>query len=191
MKNKSIEITSKEDLIKFLKTNNVDISNWGKLGHKSVDNLFDEIVEKDCLIREGPLREISIAVINLKKQGNLLIEKSQKMKSGFIRKRNKLPREKIKQNENVMIASYRCMKEEINLDISDFNIIKISDEPQIYIKESASYPNLKTKYLHYDVFIETNKLPIGDFTTMENGEKHDPVEFHFWTWSPYSNFKNK
>ncbi len=185
----NIQIKNKTNLIDFLNENNIDISEWGKQGHKSIDNLLGELHEKDCIIKTEVIREISIAVVNIENKGKLLFEESQKMKNGFIRQRNKLPREKIKQNEEVIEAAYRCLKEEINLEVEDFTIIKVCETPKVYTKVSASYPNLKTRYLHYDIFVSTDKLPNENFTTKENGEEHDPVDIHYWAWVTKNNIK--
>ncbi len=187
----NIQIKTKTNLISFLKENNIDVSEWGKQGHKSIDNLLAELQEEDCVIKTEAIREISIAVINIENKGKLLFEESQRMKNGFIRQRNKLPREKIKQNEEVIEAAHRCLKEEVNLQVEDFTIIKASKTPKVYIKESASYPNLKTRYLHYDIFVSTDKLPNENFTTKENGEEHDPVDIHYWTWITKNNIFEK
>jgi len=168
------------DLIKCLKRT-IDISKWGKNGYKSIENLWEEIKNKDCVISENVIRQISIAVINIEKDKHVLIESSQKLKDGFVRNRNKLPREKIKEGETILNASIRCLKEELNLEEIRFEITNIVNNPKIYTKESASYPGLKTEYIQYDVYVQAD-LPFSDFSTKESGEIHDPVDVHFWKW---------
>lgn len=175
-------IKSLSHLCRFLSESNIDYSKWGKNEYKSINDLYLEIVNGDCMIEDGPVRQISISVVNISVDEYILYEKGQMMKSGSYRKRNKLPREKIKVGEGANNAAIRCMKEELGLQRDEYEILSVAKEPIVYVKESASYPNLKTRYLQYDVIVGTKALPSSDFETNESGDIHDPVMAHYWEW---------
>jgi len=177
-------------LVDLLQSKSIDISKWGKGIFKSVDNLFDEIRKSDCILTDEPTRIISIAVIKIIRENNILIEQSQKMRNGIFRLRNKLPREKIKIGESIKHAAIRCLNEELNISNNDFRILSIKEEPKVFLKESDSYPELITKYNQYDVSVQAKSLPLNDFSTNEKGEEHDPVEIHFWRWVPLNQITN-
>ena len=175
-------IQSVSDLIILLNANGIDASSWGRAGFKSLENLYSEIINGDCLISEDAIRQISIAVIRIELDGFLLYENGQRLRNGYYRERKKLPREKIKLGENINSATIRCMSEELRLGVDDFKVISINEDAQIYLKNSASYPNLNTRYKQYDVVVETDALPFEDFSTKESGDIYDPVEVHYWKW---------
>lgn len=173
---------NKVELIDYLKEINIPLNKWGDNGNKSIENLWGEIINNDCIITENNLRQISVVAVYIEKNDHILYEDYQILKDGNIRQRNKPPREKKKEQESVLSAAIRCLKEELNLEESDFEILTINETPIVYTKESASYPGLKTRYLQYDVSVNA-KIPFNPFSTKENGEEHDPVDAHYWKWT--------
>lgn len=175
-----------EDLASWLRQCGVDISLWGTGDYKSVAELWKEVVNGDCILEVGPTRKVVIAIVIIETEGAVLHEAKQEFHDGRIRVRNKPPREKVKPQEKIAEAASRCLRQELRLNEDEYEILDVSESPTLLMKESASYPGIKTEYSQFFVKVSAPNLPKTDFSTEEHGDPHDPVRKHWWTWVTYN-----
>lgn len=180
--NDSIKLDTINALEKWLNKSGINTKGWEVQAKKTLVNLWDEYKSGDCILKDGPLRHITIVILIIIRGNNILFETKQKFVNGIYRIRNKPPREKVKPNETIIEATKRCLKQELQLLELDYQILNISNTPKIYKRESDSYPGLNTEYTEYFADISTLKLPNISFLTKEIGDAYDPVEEHYWEW---------
>ena len=137
--------------------NSIDTSMWGNGAVKSVSDLLLEINKKEIeLVEEDGVlfRNTQVALIRIfYKQGNdtlVLKEKYQEFSNGKkrIRKKEELVSvsEKMPIGERPQESFARALSEELGITTPyTINLVKTISK----IKESPSYPNLKTKYTYY------------------------------------------
>jgi hypothetical protein len=183
VKNQQV-VESQAELRELLVANGMDLSRWGVGGAKSVANLWDEIVGGDTMLQKNPLlRIVFVTVIVIRRGDKVLIETKQKLRDGRMRSRYRLPSEKMKPHEPYAEAALRCLAEELAVSSSEVEVIEASHEERWSIKESPSYPGLRTKYLFHTVDVVVPKLPSEDFYTSEvSHNRTDPVVGHYWSW---------
>lgn len=158
-----IEVASFDDLKKVLLESGVSIEEWGEGSAKTVNHLFDEIIEGETiLIREGEelIRKVAVAratVVHTLPSGEKLslVERRQVFSDGRTRER---PREhavaeKMKYGENPDEAMLRGICEELGLcDEIDITKTLISRERD----ESLSYPGVTTEWSQHNYHVELN-----------------------------------
>ena len=145
-----------EELKSLFDKYNIDISNWSKGDAKDVDDLLTEIKQKESVLveeRNKLLRETKVLMIDVRySDGNteyLLKEDRQEFKDGRtrIRKLDTSLAEKLTSNEKFNEKSvYRALKEELKISSKGISSVK-PDKEFIELKDSMSYPNLKTKFI--------------------------------------------
>lgn len=149
-------INSVNDLMNYLTKFNVDFSSWGTGKSKTINELFDEIVNKDCRLEEHSeylIRLIEFVGVKIYyRKGEdvwFLKEDRQEFNDGRVRRRN-LPSsvaEKMISGESPIVAAIRGIKEELGVEISSSQLTKKRDIN--YNGSSMSYPGLRTKYKGY------------------------------------------
>ena len=165
----------------WLLAHEIDISYWGKNGTKTVNDLIQELKLGECTLTADSYRLVTFVSLAIFQKAKVLIELEQVLSDGSVRKRNKLPAEKVRQGESIVNTVIRCLKEELGLNLSQYHIIKkkfIGESTY----ESKSYINLQTKYIQHRVYIETKNLPLTSFSTKESSPFADPIVEHRWEW---------
>lgn len=178
------EFASAGDLRRWLAGQGVDLTAWGRGGHKSVDHLWDEIERGETQIQEEPLlRLVDVVQVVVRRGERALIETEQELVGGGRRRRNRPPSEKMQPGESYLEAALRCLREELGVKRSDVTLLHDTYRRKQRDAPSPSYPGLHTRYTFHQVEAEVEGLPEGAFSTHERaGERGDPVETHHWTW---------
>ena len=149
-------------------------------------NLWEEISLGETKIEEDPPRRVvEVARVVIRRGDRILIEVGQEFVDGQTRRRNSPPSEKMRPQENYVVAARRCLTEELGLTPDDSTILKDRYRRKLRVKESDSYPGLITRYVIHVVAAEAPTLPEGTFYTDEEaGGPGDPVRRHRWAWKP-------
>ncbi len=176
-----------DDLNTTLKSNGIDISEWGMGTTKSVQNLFAEIVAGEVYLQTKPLlRVIQVVQIIIRRGNSILIEAKQEFGSGQQRFRNIPPSEKMKTKESYIDTAIRCLQEELGLAPQNIEFIRPTYQQKKTIRNSPSYLGLNTRYTFHTVEARVMKdLPDSDFWTMNaTYALGDPIRSHHWVWQP-------
>lgn len=174
------------ELGSWLSENNIDTTNWGHPGVKSIENLWLEIQRGETqLLENPPRRAISVAELWICRQGLLLVEVAQTFVDGSVRAINRPPSEKLLPQEDPCAAALRCLHEELAVAPGG---VKIGHDRVVsWCKDafSLSYPGLHSLYTFYRVPVMPPSLPDCAFMTAESVRNvGDPVQFHHWDWRP-------
>ena len=132
----------------------IPVNEWGTGYAKTIEHLFDEIQNEECIIREidgylvRSIEYVGVRILYKDENGItwLLKEDRQEFKDGRVRRRD-MPSsvsEKMKFGEDSTISAIRGIKEELGIDIDITQLIK--QRPHFYDGGSQSYPGLKSKY---------------------------------------------
>lgn len=167
-------------LEKYLIDKNVDISSWGKGNAKTLNHLYNEIIKRECELIEdnGSLyRKLSSLSIRVYYNNLKLIEDRQEFKDGRTRRRKMEASvaEKISINDKNLIESVkRALKEELNIDVFDSQIIPNGEKSDF--RESMSYPTLNMD-IHLYKF--TIKLDINQYNSEGYVEDQEDKKTYF------------
>lgn len=193
-----MRIVSLGDLKGLLNPETIDEWEQNKGRTKTVEQLYNEIVEGDTKLFEDPTthklyRKTLVLFLVIKKRINgvtkFLIEYEQvfKKKGYAPRRRQILPAEKMKQSdenkEPLLDAVYRAVQEELGDDIRVLYIDYEHIVTTVRAEESLSYPGLETLYESYYVPIEVDGLSDQDFST----EEKDKI--NYWKWADWDEIK--
>ena len=177
-------INDLEKLKEWLTLNEIDISKWGTGDTKSVENLWDELVNGDIqLLDNPPSRVVNVVEVSIRRDNYVLIEAEQEFDDGKKRTRDRLPSEKIKVGEDHSDAALRCLEEELGIDRKNVILAKTTGKPQKVFTDSPSYPGLATQFTFHPIVAKVNGLPIRDFWRDNAAfEYGDPVKRQKWSW---------
>lgn len=185
-----------ENLKVLLTKHNINFSQWGKNGTKSVSKLFNELQTGDSKLIESNgtlLRESSSVWLNVSRNNiplKVLREKRQLRNGKVIKVRsNEHPvTEKIMNGETIRNAVIRGLKEELNLNRNMY-VIQNPSHTEQKIQNSVSYPGLKARYTKYYrwIVLKSKKMPSymknEEFTTINHNNKHI-----VWRWNNKHNY---
>ena len=177
-------VSTLHELETWLIEQNIDLSNWGRGSAKSVCDLLREITTGDSKIISNPARrQVEVAVVVIQDGDKYLIEHEQVMSDSRIRVRNWPPSEKLQQNEPVLDAVKRCLREELGVNHSQIGMIRILSTPTTERKPSPSYPGLETEYTLHLAYANVRGLPQKSFETHELSHSGSgTVNLHRWVW---------
>jgi hypothetical protein len=164
----------------------IDITRWGSDAHKSLHDLWQEVVQGESRIHEdAPYRSLHVTQVIIRRGDRVLIEAEQAFKRGGRRCRKRPPAEKMRPGETVISASLRCLREELGIDVSQVTLRPESYRRTIVDGEPQSYPGLRTRWHLHRIEAQVDGLPACDFVTEEAADNiHDPIGRHFWEWQP-------
>ena len=179
-----LDITSLEQLKSVLEEYGVDLSIWGTEGYKTVEHLWNEIEEGECIIYgvDGVLkREVNFvgAKILYIKDGVKyhLYEEKSLFKDGRERIRDiwYSMAEKFKFGEDPKEALVRGMEEELGIHI---NHNQFTQYNKLYFPSDGDYPGIKSSHTGYSFLITLN-----DYQYDPDGyiEKQSDKDIYF-TW---------
>lgn len=177
------QITTITELKAWLTSHGIDTTDWGCGVAKSVENLWSEIVAGETeLLEELPLRLVRVVRVMIGRDDKILVEAGQEFGDNQQRLRGFPPAEKVKPQETIQAAAFRCLREELQVEASRVELVSVS-EPEQTSHESPSYPGLPTRYLTYRVEVKVTGLPEGEFWTQESLHADgDPITNHHWRW---------
>lgn len=164
----------------------IDFSQWGTGPAKTVENLWDEIINGETYLQDNPpLRIIQVVQVFIRRGNLILIEAEQEFGHGGTRSRNLPPSEKIKPGETYLEAAIRCLQEELGAVPQDITVDPSTYRQTQTIKDSPSYPGLATEYVLHMVEARVKGLPRTDFwTTNAAYTSGDPISRQHWVWQP-------
>ena len=160
---KIININSEEELHNILKEFNIDLSVWETGSYKSVEHLWNEIKEEECIIYNDNTklkREVNFVGAKIMyKIGDTkyhLKEEKAIFKDGRERIRNiwYSMAEKFKFNEDPQEALIRGMKEELDINILENQTTFYN---KVYFPSDEDYPGLKSFHTGYSYIITLNE----------------------------------
>lgn len=178
------DLKSVEQLQTWLNEHEIDSSTWGIGVAKSVEDLWTEIVNGESLIESTPpLRVVQVVNVIIRNGDKVLIEAEQQFDGNRVRHRGIPLSEKLKPGEEPLNSALRGIAEELQVGSERVMIINCSEQPKVELKESPSFPGLRTKYLLHTVEVRIEGLPDETFWTDEAPENDsDPVTRHQWQW---------
>lgn len=179
------EIITEDDLVSKLKEYSIPIEYWGKGYAKTIGHLLDELKSDECVIidKDGYLvRYIEFVGIRVYyKEGDdtwALKEDRQEFKDGRVRRRT-MPSsvsEKMKFGEDPMLSAIRGIKEELDIDVTENQLIKRRELD--YDGGSQSYPGLKSKYKghQYTCYLKSHQFNPDGYVEVQK----DKSTFFVW-----------
>lgn len=178
------DFDSLDALVSWLEEGGVDTAVWGTGSSKSTSNLWDEYLQGEVSFEAHPLmRIVRVVQVLVKRDDMILLEVEQVFKNGKRRFRNQPPAEKIKGNENIIDAAYRCLIEELGLSRDQVDFMGVDQEMEYVIRDSPSYPGLPTRYSIQRIRARVAGLPDEDFWRANTAANEgDPVSRHLWAW---------
>jgi len=140
-----------EQLQKFLQASNVDISQFGKDGVKSLAEFSEELVGGESTLMQqsggSVIRVVDVVILKIfNHEGNTLVEVSQTDASGQVKATNRLPAVKRRNDENQFWAAHRVMTRNLRLSedlvqMDPTNVQLVEDQTT-----SKAYAGLPTLY---------------------------------------------
>lgn len=181
-----IQPSTVEELEKKLIEYSIPVNEWGMGYAKTIEHLFDEIQNEECVLKEvdgyiiRTIEYVGVRVLYKDKNGEtwLLKEDRQVFKDGRVRRRN-MPSsvsEKMKFNEDATISAIRGIEEELGVIVEMNQLIK--QRPHFYDGGSQSYPGLKSKYKgnHFTCYLNDDQFNSEGY--VEN--QKDKSTFFIW-----------
>ena len=175
---------SKEELESLLKKYNIPLNKWGTEKYKTVQHLYEELENSDCILseRNGELiRNVQFvgAIIVYKKDGinYRLWEDRAVFNDGRIRIRpiQQSMAEKFKKDENPIEALIRGLKEELGIDINKNQFTYYNSET---FEENGDYPGIRSFHKGYFYFIRLNDEQFNENGYVE--KQKDKSIFFVW-----------
>ena len=189
------EFATRDDLRVFLEAHGVDTIAWGVGGAKRVEDCLKELHEKDCtLALAGGKVFRSVAVVKLvirnpEVLAHHLVCYEQQMADGRRRPRNVLLSEKMRIGETPQHAALRAIREELgsvkSIQQDDILLKESTHLAWEEVVESASYPNLPTRYELHQFEMRVRGLSKESFSTWES-DGAGKAKIHYWRWTPDS-----
>lgn len=175
-----------DELTSYLKSEGIQLDNWGTGNAKTVANLFRELSEGEVFLvktPEGLVRKLAAANVRVYFQeanGQVLYLKEQKQifKDGRERIRDHMTwsiAEKIHPGEDILAAVKRALQEELN--ITD-EIVLIGKGRTVNNVNSFSYPGIKSQYVShaFEAFLSLSQFK-------PNGYIEEQVDkTSYWQW---------
>ncbi len=180
------EFNNLQNMVHWLDSIGIDVSQWGMNSTKTPENLWDEYVRGEVSFQANPPRRIvSVVIIIISRDDMILLEVEQEFHNGKRRSRNQPPSEKIKPGEDLHDAVLRCLHEELGLKAAQIDFDESHYKREEETRESPSYPGFMTRYTMYTVEVQAEGLPEQAFwrDNVAAGEG-DPVKRHLWGWHP-------
>lgn len=188
MLNIPYKLSSTGAFAKMLQSFGVDLTDWGKNGHKNVSDMLTELEEKDSrlYILDGRLiRYLRVVKMIVRNQdGRFLKEVQQIRPDGNIKTFNspRLPSGKIKRSEAIYTALLRESQEELGLDAHSLGKWKRMTR-WTESKPSTFYPTMPTvQELH---FYSINLPPKQQIELRRTEEDGKTIIFDWFAGPPY------
>jgi len=159
-----VNISSLEDLYTLLEDNNIDLNIWSTGPYKSVEHLYSELKEGECIlfnINNEIRREVNfVGAKILYKDANGVKYHLHEEKAIFKDGRERIRKiwysmaEKFKFGEDPKQALIRGMKEELDIDILENQFVNYN---KIYFPSDGDYPGIKSFHTGYNFLININE----------------------------------
>jgi len=163
----------------------IPIGEWGRDGHKSIEDLWVEISMGDCIIQlDPPTRIVQVVIGHVRHpvdRSARLVELAQQLRDGTFRSRRRPLAEKMRLNERPSEALMRGLREELREFAQEVRVDPQSYRMSFEEGPSPSYPGLRSVYIKHEFDVEIAGVPSGEFLTQEVSET-DPVAVHHWGW---------
>ena len=175
----------------WLNEQGINTAVWGEQGTKSVQNLWEELVNGDSRVQlDPPLRQVHVTEVFIQQTGHILIELEQEFGNGERRSRGRVPSEKMRVDELCETAALRCLEEELEVSEEAVTFLFPAYERAKQLTDSPSYPGLQTQYVFYRIAVDVKGLPTKDFWRNNQAFGHgDPVKRHHWGWIKQADYQ--
>lgn len=179
-----IHFATKDELERWLRQRDIDLSRWGQGAAKSVSNLWAEIQKGESVLSDDPpLRTLEAVRIIVRRGDAILIEAYQGFVSGRRRARGWPPSEKLHPGEHYADAALRCLREELGVEDGGARVKPETYRQKVLEEVALSYPGLRTRYTFHIVDAVVPQLPSHAFKTREKATgPGEPISVHFWEW---------
>jgi len=157
-----LDIKSLEELYSVLEQYNISLDEWSTGPYKSVEHLWNEIEEEECVIfgTNGTLhREVNFVgakiIYNDGETKYKLLEDKAIFKDGRKRVRDiwYSMAEKFKFNEDPKEALIRGMKEELDIDVDESQFVEYN---KVYFPSDGDYPGLESFHTGFGFLVTLN-----------------------------------
>lgn len=178
------DIKNAGELNTWLVEHGIDTSCWGMGVAKSVEDLWTEIVNGESVLESSPLlRVVHVVNVVIRNGNKILIEGEQQFRGNQNRYRGIPLSEKMKPGETPIGTTLRGIEEELRVEPERVTVLNSGTEPQTTLRESPSFPGLRSKYNVHTVEVQIESLPDQTFWTDELPENSsDPIRRHQWQW---------
>ncbi|MCB8967369.1 MAG: NUDIX domain-containing protein [Ardenticatenaceae bacterium] len=183
-KQEFLQFESQAALEAWLRAKKIDIDAWGGNGAKRIADLWEELQCGDCFLQDDPpLRSIHLAEVIIERDGKRLIEAEQELGDGTRRQRRIPPSEKMRPDEDILLAALRGLREELQVSPEAITLLPQTHWQRQRELDSPSYPGLPTQYTIHRIEAVVDGLPDEDFWCDNLAFAHgDPVRRQRWTW---------
>lgn len=175
-------LKTEEGFSSYLAGFGIPVDTWGQGAAKTVGHLLREVNDGETVLTQRGLellRQVGFAAVNVVYRNGRevyeLVEDRQEFRDGRVRRRDtgSSISEKIQPREDPRDAAERALREELGIS-GRVNLRggKKTEE----LKESPSYPGLRTQYLRHDFSAE---LEPGQYSTDGYIEKQDDKTTYF------------
>ena len=180
----NLEINSKDELISLLEEFNIPLQKWGTEGYKTINHLWNELLDKECVLSEKDgklIRDVEFvgAKIIYKKDGvnYRLWEDRAVFNDGRIRIRQ-IPHsmaEKFKSGENPKDALIRGLEEELGIEINNNQFVYYDKNR---FENNGDYPGIHSFHNGYYYFIPLNDKQFNPKGYIE--KQKDKTNYFVW-----------
>jgi hypothetical protein len=180
-----MEFQDVRQLESWLAAKQIDTSQWGGVGTKSLANLWTEYIEGEISFQDDPpTRIVQVVQVIIRRGNRILLEVEQEFGNNQRRVRKQPPSEKLKRGESYVEAAQRCLEEELGLRSNEMAFLGAGGYQQVQVvNESPSYPGLTTRYTFHAVEAIVKGLPDCDFWLDNRSfNSGDPIRRHRWAW---------
>jgi hypothetical protein len=179
-----VELLTEAKFSNYLSSFGIPVNLWGQGTAKTIGHLLQEVsVGETVLTTKGRelLRQVGFSAVHVTYRDGRevyeLVEYRQEFRDGRVRRRNTGASisEKLQPGENPKDAAERALQEELGIS-GGVNLKggKITEE----LKESPSYPGLRTQYLRYDFNAELRPDQYSPEGYVE--EQDDKTTYFVW-----------
>lgn len=178
------QFATKEELERWLRARDIDVSGWGQGAAKTISHLWTEIHKGESIMHDDPPLRILQAVRVIVRRGDrILIEAHQGFATGRRRERGWPPSEKMHPGEHYVEAALRCLREELGVEDEGARLRQETYRRNVLEEVAQSYPGLRTRYTFHIVEAVVPGLPHHDFQTRELASgPGEPISVHYWEW---------
>lgn len=179
-----VEFATKEELERWLRARDIDVSGWGQGAAKTIANLWTEIQKGESTIQDDPpLRMLQAVRVIVRRDDSILIEAHQGFATGRRRERGWPPSEKMHPAEHYTEAALRCLREELGVEDGAARLRHETYRREELEEVALSYPGLRTHYTFHIVDAVVPGLPHHNFQTRERATgPGEPISVHYWEW---------
>jgi len=142
---------SKDDLVKYLRTNNVDVTKFTRENNsRTLREFSTELITGEAtLAQQGSgriVRIVDVVILVITRPGGDVLIQTGETSGGQTKQLNRMPAVKRRPDENQFLAARRVLDRELKMDANFVTINSTNVKTVEEQKDSFSYPGLPTIY---------------------------------------------